>query len=46
MAAYSFPNCSSERPRKARQALEVLAPLSFETVYADWWGRVVRGDGA
>ncbi len=43
---YSFPNYIPERPRKVRRALEVLAPLSFETVYGAWWGRVVRCDGA
>ena len=43
---YSFPNYIPERPRKVRRALELLAPLSFDTVYGAWWGRVVRSDGA
>jgi hypothetical protein len=43
---YSFPNYIPERPRKIRRALELLAPLSFDTVYGAWWERNVRGDGA
>lgn len=42
---YSFPNYIPERPRKIRRALELLAPLRFDTVYGAWWGRVVRGNG-
>lgn len=43
---YSFPNYIPERPRRIRRALELLAPLSFDTVYGAWWGRNVRADGA
>jgi hypothetical protein len=42
---YSFPNYIPERPRKIRRALELLAPLSFGTIYGAWWHRNVRGDG-
>jgi len=43
---YSFPNYIPERPRRIRRALELLAPLRFDTIYGAWWGRNVRGDGA
>jgi hypothetical protein len=43
---YSFPNYIPERPRKVRRALELLAPLRFDTVYGAWWRQIVRGDGA
>ena len=42
---YSFPNYIPERPRTIRRALELLAPLSFDTIYGAWWDRIVRGDG-
>jgi hypothetical protein len=42
---YSFPNYIPERPRKIRRALNLLAPLSFDTIYGAWWGRNVRGGG-
>jgi hypothetical protein len=42
---YSFPNYIPERPRKVRRALELLAPLHYDTIYGAWWGRVMRGRG-
>ena len=42
---YSFPNLVPLSAPEVRHIADVLEPYPFDSVYAAWWGMVIRGDG-
>ncbi len=42
---YSYPNLIPEHPQIIRQALKVVEPFPFETIYGAWWDRIVYSGG-